>query len=125
VLEAIYTPVVVYATVPADARAEELTVSRGVRLDGGAIGPGNVFQEGQAALYVSFDYSQMVDGFLWRHIWWRDGALFGGETRVWEWGSRGRTYFYLRPSEGFLPGEYELQLLLEEEVVQTVGFTVR
>jgi hypothetical protein len=124
VLEAIFTPIAPYATVPANALVEELVISRGIRVDGSPINPGDEFQEGQPVLYVSFRYDQMVDGFLWRHIWLRDGALFGGGTRLWEWGNRGRTYFYLRPTQGFLPGQYEVLFLLEEEVVQTASFTV-
>jgi len=124
VLEAIYTPVVPFATIPADALVGELTISTGVQLDGSPVNPGSDFPDGQSGLYVSFEYDNMLNGVLWRNIWFRDDALFGGETRVWEWGSRGRTYFYLRPAGGFPPGEYEVQLLLDEEVVQRASFAV-
>ena len=124
ILEAIYTPVVPFATMPAEALIQELTLSPGVELDGSPVNPGDSFADGQPALYVSFQYENMLNGVLWRHVWLRDGWLFGGGTQVWDWGSRGRTYFYLRPSEGFTPGRYEVQFLLDEEVVQTASFTV-
>ena len=50
VLEAIFTPVAPYATVPADALVEELTISRGTQVDGSPISPGDEFQEGQPVL---------------------------------------------------------------------------
>ena len=124
ILEAIYTPVVPFATIPAEALIQELTLSPGVELDGSPVNPGDAFADGQPALYVSFQYENMLNGVLWRHVWLRDGWLFGGGTRVWEWGSRGRTYFYLRPGEGFIAGQYEVQFLLDDEVVQTASFTV-
>jgi len=124
VLEAIFTPVTPFATLPPAAEIGELTLSRGVQVDGTPVNPGTEFQGGQPVIYVSFDYDDMADGVLWRHIWFRNDTLFGGGTRVWEWRGRGRTYFFLRPQEGFLPGRYEVQLLLEEEVVQTAGFVV-
>jgi hypothetical protein len=125
ILEAIATPVEPFATLPAEADIQELTVSTGVQVNGTPINPGDAFLEGQPALYVSFGYDNMVNGVLWRHIWLRDGWLYGGGTVVWEWGERGRTYFYLRPEGGFVPGQYEVQMLLEEEVVQTVEFTIQ
>ncbi len=95
-----------------------------MQLNGVAVNPGTEFAAGQAALYVSFDYSNMENGVLWRYIWYRDDALFNGGMRLWEWGAGGRTYFYLRPEGGFPPGEYEVQLLLDKDIVQTAEFEV-
>jgi len=95
-----------------------------MQLNGEPINPGTQFPAGQEALYISFDYSNMVNGVLWRFIFYRNYELFGGATRLWEWGGSGRTYFYLRPAEGFPPGEYEVQMLLDEEIVQTAEFVV-
>jgi len=125
VLEAIYTPVEPFASLPADAAIDSLTVSEGIQLDGSPVDPGDAFRSGQPTLYVSFDYSGMLNGILWRNIWYRDGNLFGGETRIWEWGAQGRTYFYRRPAGGFPPGDYQIQLLLEENVEQELEFSVR
>lgn len=124
VLEAILTPVTPFATLAAPAELSELTVSAGIQLSGSPIDPGTEFEEGRKALYVAFDYDRMANGLLWRHIWFRDGALIGGETRIWEWGRRGRTYFFLRPTGGFPAGQYEVRLLVDDEVVQTARFTV-
>ena len=124
VLEAILTPVTPFATLAAPAELSGLTVSAGIQVSGAPINPGTEFEEGRRALYVAFDYDRMVNGLLWRHIWFREGALIGGETRIWEWGRRGRTYFFLRPTGGFPAGQYEVRLLLEDEVVQTARFTV-
>ena len=99
-------------------------MSTGVEVNSTPINPGDSFPVGQTALYVSFRYTNMVDGVLWRHAWLRDGALYGGATMVWEWGERGRTVFYLRPEDGFEPGRYEVQVYLEDEVVQTTEFTI-
>lgn len=102
----------------------EMTVSRGIQVDGTPINAGTEFLAGQPVLYVSFDYVDMSNGILWRHIWLRNGNLVGGQTRLWEWNSRGRTYFFLRPSGGFQPGRYELQLLVDEKVITTTSFRV-
>jgi hypothetical protein len=125
ILEAIYTPVTPSATVPADAEIGELTISRGMELNGTPVDPGTEFLVGQVTLFASFDYGNLANGILWRHVWLRDGALVGGETRIWEWGSRGRSYFFLSPEGGFQRGDYELRLLLDRRVVQTARFTVR
>lgn len=124
ILEAIYTPVSPSATVPAGAQIGELTISQSIELNGTPINPGDTFQNGQPILFVSFDFSGMVDGVLWRHIWLREGALVGGATRLWEWSSSGRTYFFLRLPDGFEPGDYEVQMMLEDEIVQTAQFTI-
>jgi len=124
ILEAIYTPVVPYSTPGPTAYIGELTVSRGVNLDGTPIDADTSFPVGRAVLFCSFNYVNMTNGVVWRHVWLRDGQLVGGGTRVWEWGARGRTYFFLRPLGGFLAGEYELQILVAEKVVQFTRFSV-
>ncbi len=124
ILQAILTPVTPFATASADAEVGELTVSLGVNLGGAPIDPGTEFREGQPVLFVSFEYDNLWNGILWRNIWLRNEGLVAGETRLWEWGSRGRTYFFLRPVGGFLAGDYEVLLMLEDDIVQTVAFTV-
>jgi hypothetical protein len=123
-MEAIYTPMTPFATMQLSAEIGEMTVSRGVQLDGTPVNAGTEFLAGQPVLYVSFDYSDMSNGILWRHIWLRNGNLVGGQTRLWEWNSSGRTYFFLSPPGGFQPGRYELQLLMDEKVITTTSFRV-
>lgn len=94
-------------------------------MDGTPVNAGTEFTAGQPVLYVSFDYADMSNGIIWRHIWLRNGGFVGGQTRIWEWGSRGRTYFFLRPPGGFQAGRYELQLLMDEQVITTTNFVVK
>jgi hypothetical protein len=124
VLTAVYTPVSPSAALPPNADIGELTLSQSIRVDGTPVDPGSEFEAGQPVLYVSFDFSGMIDGVLWRHVWWRDGALYGGETRVWEWKTVGRSYFRLLPADGFEPGDYRVEMMLEDEVVRSATFVV-
>lgn len=125
VLEAIYTPVTPYATPPADAWLGPLTVSAAIAANGVPSEEDVEFQEGQRVLYVSFDYDDMLNGILWRYIWFKNGEFYAGGTRVWEWQNRGRTYFYLLPPGGFSAGWYDVQVLLEEDIVRSTRFVIR
>lgn len=124
IMEAIYTPVVPYATASIESEIGAITISGGVELNGEPIVPGTEFLSGTDILFASFDYQQMPNGVLWRHIWLRDGYLVGGETRLWEWGSRGRTYVHMQPRGGFTPGDYVVQILVDEVMVQFTQFTI-
>jgi hypothetical protein len=124
-MEAIYTPVVPFATAKPEAYLSDLTLSQNIEIDGTPINEGTEFAPGAEVVFVSFSYMNLSDGVLWRHIWLRNGNLYGGGTSVWEWGWRGRTYFWLKPQGGFVPGDYQVQLLIDEEVVQTADFTVK
>ena len=42
--------------------------------------------------------------------WRQEGAILGGGNELWTYGDGGNGYVYLSPEEGFLPGEYSIEV---------------
>lgn len=81
-----------------------------------AVNPNNIFAEGSYTLYATFDYAEMTDGMVWSWVWRRDGEVINGGNEVWAYGADGPGYIYLNPEEGFLSGEYTLEVWINGEL---------
>jgi len=63
----------------------------------------------------------------WGHIWLREGQELSRVEENWpaNWGSAGRAWVYYTPEVSYLPGTYEVQLLVNGQVVATTTFTIK
>ncbi len=117
---------IVGVTTPSpDATFGEITMARGVTEDNKPKDPGTVFPAGIARLYAFFDYRNLSNGVLWTQAWYREGKEIGSESSLWEWGSYGTAWIFLKPIGGYSRGEYEVRLYIGDELKQTATFTVR
>jgi hypothetical protein len=119
------TPIVGVKTPLPEAAFGEITLARGVTDDNEPKDPGTVFPPGISQLYAFFDYQNLSDGVLWTQAWYRGGKEIGGESNLWEWGSYGTAWIFLKPVSGYSRGEYEVRLYIGDELKQIATFTVR
>ncbi len=94
-----------------------LVFSTEVTTDYDAIDPGRVFGEGSYTLYATFDYSDMTDGMEWAWVWRLNGKVIDGGNELWAYGDEGPGYIYLSPEEGFLEGNYTLEIWVNGELM--------
>ena len=88
------------------------------------ISPDDAFPSGAYRLYATFDYEQMADGMEWAWVWRYNGAVIDGGTEEWTYGEEGPGYVYFEPEEGFRPGEYELQIWVNETKLSEASVAV-
>jgi hypothetical protein len=119
------TPIVGAETPSSEATFGEITLARGVTEDNKPKDPGTVFSVRISQLYAFFDYQNLSDGVLWTQAWYREGKEIGSESNLWEWGSYGTAWIFLKPVGGYSRGEYEVRLYIGDELKQTASFAVR
>jgi hypothetical protein len=119
------TPIVGVKTPSPDAVFGEITLAQGVTEDNEPKDPGTAFPVRISELYAFFDYENLSDGVLWTQVWYRGGKEIGSESSLWEWGSYGTAWIFLKPVGGYSRGEYEVRLYIGDELEQTATFTVR
>ena len=102
----------------------EIDFSTDITLDYRAIDAGQRFGEGFFTLYATFDYDEMADGMTWSWVWRRNGQLIEGGNQLWAYGNDGPGYVYFRPEEGFLQGQYELEVWVNNEMMAQSDFMV-
>jgi len=82
-----------------------------------AVDPGRIFEEGYYTVFATFSYEGMTDGLAWSWIWRYNGEVISGGNERWVYGDEGPGYIYLEPEDGFIPGEYDLQIWVNGELL--------
>ncbi len=90
------------------------------------VNPGFEFPPGDHAMYLFFTYEGMQNGVERTFAWYKEEEFFErcSQTALWEWGDRGRTSYYCEPSVGWEPGNYEIHVLVEDQLQFLVEFTI-
>ncbi|MGQ9787201.1 MAG: serine/threonine-protein kinase [Anaerolineae bacterium] len=109
------------------ASFSNLTVAAGIDANNQPISPGTAFSAVRRPLYVFFEYRNMSPRVLWGHVWLRENQELSRVEENWpaNWGSNGRAWIYYTPETSYLPGTYQVQLLMNGQVVATTTFTIR
>lgn len=89
-----------------------------------AVRPTRIFETGFYTIYATFAYDSMVDGLEWAWVWRRNAQVVGGGTQLWNYGSDGPGYVYYNPEEGFQPGEYTLEIWVNERLMSQANLMV-
>lgn len=102
----------------------KIAFSTDITSDYRAIDAGQRFGEGFFTLFATFDYAEMTDGLTWSWVWRRNGQVVEGGNQLWAYGDDGPGYVYFRPEEGFLQGQYELEVWVNSELMAQSDFMV-
>lgn len=89
-----------------------------------AVDPTRRFLEGRFTVYATFRYEDMVDGVSWSWVWRRNNQVLSGGNALWKDGSSGPGYIYYNPEEGFLPGEYSLDVWVDGNLMTSANLLV-
>jgi hypothetical protein len=101
-----------------------LLFSTEVTSDFEAVNPRRTFTEGFFTIYATFDYEEMADGMEWAWVWRRNGEVMSGGNELWNYGDDGPGYVYLNPEEGFQPGEYTVQVWVNNELLTSSSLMI-
>ncbi len=102
-----------------------ITFAEGIDRRGNPVRPGTTFKSGIKELYAFFDYQGMQDGWEWGWQWSIDGEPLKLQNRTWQDGESGQNEWIRLRSDDALPeGEYQLDLFVEGEMVQSGTCTI-
>ncbi|MBK8431990.1 MAG: hypothetical protein IPL28_12150 [Chloroflexi bacterium] len=112
------------AELTAETRLTPLAFATEVDLDLQATNPRKLFTEGRFMLYATFEYEQMADGMVWSWLWRHEGEVINGGNEIWQYGNEGPGYVYLKPPTGFQPGEYVVEIWVNNELLTQGDFFI-
>jgi hypothetical protein len=100
---------------PGDARFEFWTLAKDVDSSDQPVEPSTQFTEGTESVFLFFRYDGLLPNVPWTIIWFGNGELLNGSTRLWEpQKPTGERYEFLKFPGGYPAGEYEVQVWLGE-----------
>jgi hypothetical protein len=78
------------------------------------INPRTVFELPVQKMYGGFDYNNTIPGVQWTALWYHEGKLICFETKPWDGGTGGIGGYTecSDPIDGWLPGNYEVQIFM-------------
>lgn len=90
------------------------------------IDPGISFQEGITEVHAIFEYSGMSPDFTWRRVWHLDGTEILQSSEPWAGAEAGVfDYFVNAAGDPLAPGEWMLELYVEEQLAISGTFTIQ
>ena len=95
-----------------EAAFSEIQVSQRLDRLNRAVEPGYTFINPIVTLYGAFTYDFLDDGVRWTSLWYREATIVCVESKPWDGGTGGYGYTECTPAEGWLQGNYEIQLFL-------------
>ena len=101
-----------------------IEMSRRLDILNRAIGPATEFENPIDILYGAFTYNFLDDGVRWTAIWYLNSQIVCSETKPWDGGTGGYGYTECRPENGWLPGEYEVQMFLGTNWIVSSRFSI-
>ncbi|MCB0112700.1 MAG: trypsin-like peptidase domain-containing protein, partial [Caldilineaceae bacterium] len=100
-----------------------ITFAAGVDDNDEPINPGTVFSDIDE-IYAFFDVDGVENGAQWTRRWYLDGEVVSEQDSVWNAGNMDATWISLYADDGLPPGEFTLELLIEDEIVQSASMEV-
>ena len=82
-----------------------------------AVNPLQRFSEGFFTLYATFDYLEMANDMTWSWVWRHNREVVDGGNQLWSYGQDGPGYVYFQPEEGFQPGQYSLEVWVNDALM--------
>lgn len=86
--------------------------------------PRALFDPSMRRIYLFIDFENTRNGMNWTRELYRDDAFIGSSSVEWDYGSNGSNYFFINQPDGFIPGEYEVRLFLDDQEVDRFSFNV-
>lgn len=102
-----------------------ITFALGATKDYEPIDPGLTFQEGITEVHAIFEYSSMSKNYNWQRVWYLDGTEVLSNTQKWTGDETGVfDYFIDAGNNPLFPGEWTLELYVQDKLLQTSNFTI-
>jgi hypothetical protein len=105
-----------------------VTFAEDVSADDEPIGPTNSFAAGTQSLFAFFDYdsASAVGEYRWVWIWRGESGdrAYESDRYPWEGGDSGNWWVAYQSDESLPGGDYEFELYMDDQLMQTGDFTV-
>jgi hypothetical protein len=88
------------------------------------VDPSGSFPPGPTRIYGVFEHANIAPGMEFSFMWYLDGEAVLGDKTLWEANPTGKTWVNIDHPDGLPTGEYDLQLLIDGEVLQTGSFVI-
>lgn len=89
------------------------------------IDPGLTFQEGITEVHAIFEYSGMSKDYTWERVWYLDSQEVLRNAEKWTGDETGVfDYFIDAGNNPLFPGEWTLELYVQDQLLQTSSFTI-
>jgi serine protease Do len=93
--------------------------------DDGVTEAGTTFASGTGEIHAGVPYQNMRDGTRWGYYWQCEGQDVAGDINLkWQYGRQGVLDLYLQGKNGLAEGNYNLQVLINDAVVQEGQFAI-
>jgi hypothetical protein len=115
------TPIVSPIPAPASAQMGPIAFTTQVTERRAPISPTTVFSGTVSRVYAAFPYSGMRNGLDWTQVWYFNGIEFSREEDNWDWGSTDLSYIFTKLVG---PGDYRLELYVNDDLLTSGQFTV-
>lgn len=118
------TPIPSAISPPGDASFEFWTLAEDVDDASQPVNPTAQFPSGTARVYLFFHYDGLLPDIPWSVVWYLEGEYLRGRTSLWEPERSTGTRFEFLDLGEYPPGEYEVQVWLENTLQMRVHFAV-
>jgi hypothetical protein len=102
-----------------------LVFSRGVKPGNQPAEAGQSFPAGDSPIYAFFAYAGMNNDQVWTQVWSRDGQEIQRQQAAWRWGAQGIAYVFFKPTDGYTPGTYQVQLFIGDQLASSGQFVIQ
>jgi hypothetical protein len=110
---------------PAEPEFGSITCALGATEDYEPIDAGITFQEGITEVHAIFEYNGMSKDYTWERVWYLDGQEILKNSQNWTGDEAGVfDYFIDAGNDALFPGEWVLELYVEDKLLQTGSFTI-
>jgi tetratricopeptide (TPR) repeat protein len=92
--------------------------------DSQPVDPGDSFPPGVTTIYAVFDHANFAPDMGFSFIWYIDGEEVLRDGSIWDANPTGTSWVNVDHPDGLPAGEYDLQLLIDGEVLQTGSFAI-
>lgn len=101
-----------------------IAFAEGIDDSGQPVRPRTTFAQGAKAVYAAYEFSGLRNGLSYEEVWLLEGLEQTSNSRQWARGEQGWGWAKLASLEGLTPGDYELQLYVDGDLLRQGHFSV-
>lgn len=102
----------------------EISFATEITKDSEPVDPSDDFPPGPTRIYAVFEYANITPGMAFSFMWYFDGEEALGDKTTWDAKPTGRTWVNIDHPDGLPIGKYDVELLIDGNVLQTGSFVI-
>jgi len=102
----------------------EISFATEMTEDKNPVNPGDSFSPGPTRIYGIFEHANLTPNATFEQVWYLDGEQVINNAMAWEGEPTGKSWVNIDHPDGLPAGKYDVQLLIEGELLQTGSFVI-